>query len=205
MTEVSARKGDMVESSHLRAEEVAAYIDDGASNEERAVVEAHLAECSACCDEVIAVARLCAKAESRRRNFWVLGGSVAAAAVLALFLIGQPWKDSVLSEGEPPSIQRGTGTASVVLVLSPLDGSSLTTAELIFSWRPTDGELALYRLVLTTENGDSVWAATTRDTTLVPPAGTVLEQGTTYLWYVDALLPDGRPTSTGVHYFRIQE
>jgi hypothetical protein len=195
----------MTESSHIRAEDIAAYVDDRVSDNERAALEAHFADCSACCEEIVAVRRLQTASGSQRRILWAVGGSAAVAAVLSLLLIGQPWKEPVSPSVEPSTLQRAVPTTSIVEIVSPGDGSTIRRPDLVFSWRKPDGEPALYHFVITTEAADSVWSSTTQDTMIVLPRDMLLEQGTTYLWYVDALLPDGRPTSTGVHSFRIDE
>ena len=76
--------------------------------------------------------------------------------------------------------------------------------EVSFSWSAAQDD-ALYHFVLTTEEADSVWAITTPDTALSLPSSAHLRAGMTYLWYVDALMSDGRSSTTGLHSFRTQE
>lgn len=195
---------DVTESGHIRPHDLAAYLDGGASEGERALVEAHLSACSACCEELIEVRRLRAESPHRRRVGWYLAGAASAAAVLAILLVGQPWKEPTPGAVLPSTQRAPSAAAPGVKTLSPGDGEGVGAEGLVFSWRPAGAGPVLYNLVLTTEEGDSIWAATTRDTIVAPPEGDVLEPGRTYLWYVDALLSDGRPASSGVRHFRIE-
>ena len=51
--------------------------------------------------------------------------------------------------------------------------------------------------------GDPVWRTETRDTAVVLPPDVSLEPGARYVWFVDALLPDGGSATSGVHRFEI--
>jgi hypothetical protein len=72
--------------------------------------------------------------------------------------------------------------------------------DVILRWAPIEPD-ARYLLTVTTAEGDSVWELMTADTSAAVPIA--LEPGGEYLWYVDALLPDGSSASSGVHHFRV--
>ena len=186
---------------HPEPADLAAYLDGGLRGGERAELEEHLSICSACCSELIAVQRL-RRQPVYRRPAWVAGTVAAAAAVVAL-LVGQPW--AVLQERSadgPGSIQRSSSAERPsVEVVAPAAGAVVSPGALVLVWRPGGSGSPLYEVSVTTMEGDSVWTASTRDTLQLLPAD-ILEPDRTYLWYVDALLMDGRPVSTGVHHFR---
>jgi hypothetical protein len=134
---------------------------------------------------------------------WLAGTAAAAAAVVAL-LVGQPWSVIDAPPRDASSVRVGSpGGTLTVEAVTPMDGAIVRSGELLLVWRATGGESPLYQLMVTTVEGDSVWAASTRDT-VVPFPARLLEPNRTYLWYIDALLPDGRPASTGVLHFRTE-
>ena len=186
---------------HPGPAELAAYLDGGLSGAERVELEEHLSVCSACCHELIEVQRL-RRQPVHRRPAW-LAGTAAAAAVVVALLVGQPW--AVLQEpgaGESASIERSsTVERPSVEAVTPTEGAVVSRAAIALVWRPAGSGSPLYEVSVTTVAGDSVWATSTRDTVQVLPAD-LLEPDQTYLWYVDALLRDGRPATTGVRHFR---
>jgi hypothetical protein len=86
-------------------------------------------------------------------------------------------------------------------VLAPAEGATVPGTAPLFVWSSVDG--AAYRLTLTDERGDVVWTTERPDTTVAPPPSVRLLSGRTYYWSVDALLRDGRSTTTGFHGFRV--
>lgn len=201
----SEREGSVsdghVTNGHLEAGDLAAYLDGGASAEERAGTEAHLSICSVCCGELIAVQRL-RRRPMYRRPVWLAGTAVAAAAVVAL-LVGQPWSLVQVSSADRAAAVERSSSADrpFVEAVTPAEGAAVPAGELVLVWRPAGSGSPLYAVSVATVDGDSVWGASTRDTVQVLPAG-ILEPDRTYLWYVDALLTDGRPASTGIRHFR---
>jgi predicted anti-sigma-YlaC factor YlaD len=177
---------------HLDPHEVAAYLSGTSEPVARARVEAHLADCEQCTAELVAVRRLHRGAP--RGRSW-LGAAAAAAAVIAVVLIGPRL-------GERPAVTppvRGDSTSTVVS-LSPRNGATLVTP--VFAWRPVAGATA-YRITITRADGDSVWAASVRDTSVRVPDGALVPAPDGYFWYVDALLADGRSIAGSAHEFRL--
>src|ERR1044071_8492463 len=72
------------ETVHLEEADVAAYLDRTLSVADRARVEAHLADCERCREEVTQVARLLHDSVVRRRWYSAAGLAAAAAALLLL-------------------------------------------------------------------------------------------------------------------------
>jgi hypothetical protein len=174
---------------HLEPHEVAGYVAGRLSADERRRTEAHLADCAPCAEEVVAVARLAGPRRSFRR--WLPAAAVAAALVGIAVLLppGKPGSDVVRDGGSGPKIA----------VVVPPDGGTVAGRP-SFVWRRVEGA-STYRLTVTGESGDSIWAMTTADTSLAVPREVTLRAGKRYYWYVDALLSDGGSLSTGILEF----
>lgn len=179
---------------HLDPHEVTGYLEAALSTPDRGRVEAHLADCEECAAELVAVGRL--RGRTRAPTRW-LGAAAAAAAVVAVVLLGPR---VTRKPGETPSPVRGDSVSALRLV-APSDGADLAGAP-VFAWRSVPGAAA-YRIMVSRADGDSVWAATTRDTTARPPQEALAAQAEPYYWYVDALLADGRSVSGTPHRFRL--
>lgn len=203
MSEHGSRR-ESAATGHASPLEVAAYLDGGASAEERDRLEVHLSECSECCEELVAVAKLRSKS-GRPGRFWLAGGAIAAAAAAVVLLVGSPGTRMELGEADTPvPVQRTTPAAATgIEALTPPEGGAVWAERLLFAWRSAGSGSPLYRLAVVTEQGDSVWAVTTRDTSIAPSEAR-LDPGRTYLWYVDALLPGGRVRTSGIRHFRVE-
>jgi len=176
---------------HPTEHEIAGYLRRTLAAADRERVEVHLSHCAICAEELAAIVRL---APGRRPGYrWLVAGA-AAAAVIAGVLLARP--------GTPPAgdVVRGDTTAAAVTPVLPADGAVVAGVPTLI-WRSVTGA-ATYRVSVTGENGDSVWAAETADTTAAPPAMALPGTGR-YFWIVDALLADGRSVTSGAHEFRI--
>jgi hypothetical protein len=179
---------------HLDVEQVVGYLENRLPDGERRRAEAHVAECGECAAEIVAVSRVHRQPGRTRR--W-LGAVAAAAAVVALALAGPRLASH--SPGTPESPVRGADAVGVSTV-SPLDGGEIRGAP-EFIWHAVPGA-SVYRITISRADGDSVWSATVRDTTVSPPATAVIAGPDPYYWYVDALLADGRSVSGRAREFR---
>jgi hypothetical protein len=180
---------------HLSAEQVAAFVDKGLTPDERAQVEAHLAQCDPCRSEVVEVARLL---HARARRRWLLLLPVAAAA--GLLLVMHPFAPS---SGRRPIERGGTPTSvGAVSTIAPSPDAVLPSPRPTFIWHHA-ASAASYHLTVTDEVGDVVWTGLTADTTIIIPARIRLEPERAYAWYVDVLLPDGSSNAGAVQRFRI--
>jgi predicted anti-sigma-YlaC factor YlaD len=192
----------MIEASHLDHDIVAAYLDGELGDEERISVESHLAECDVCCQEVVALdetLRTTPRARSIRRY---ATPALAAAAVLAAVLVARPWAERPPTPGVSDVIERAAPDVASTRMeaVSPGQGAVVEPDNIGLQWRSA-GEGARYQITVATTEGDSVWVAMGTDTVATVPAE-ALVRGIEYLWYVDALLPDGRTASTGVNHFQ---
>ena len=181
---------------HPDPHEVTAYLSGSADPAARARIEAHIADCADCAEELVAVRRLHRGPPAVSRRFAVAGA--AAAAVIAVVLVGQR-VGSPAGPTTPPV--RGDGSAPAVTTVSPPEGATIEASP-TFTWRPVAGASA-YRISITRADGDSVWAASVSDTAVRAPEGTLTQGSGTYFWYVDALLADGRSVAGTAHEFHL--
>lgn len=169
------------------------YLDQRLSPEERAAADAHLAGCSACRDEVVAVSRLLQR--HRRPQRIARAAALAAAAVVAIVLIPSVWRTPSASRD-----QRGSSGTNVIRAYGPI-GEAVGPAPQ-FVWGAVAGAVS-YRLTVSGANGATLWSGSTVDTIAVLPDSVVLRRDSAYLWVTDALLEDGGARSTGMHEFQI--
>lgn len=192
----------MTADRHLASEEVAAYLDNTLSEAECARVRSHLADCNACREELVSVSRLLEGAPRSRRRFVALS-SMAAAAVLAIFLV-RPLTDSDLpATGQlRGSVTPLTGEGvSGLQAVAPIGRQTIGDG-IVFVWHPALPG-ATYRFTLTDDLGGKIWVGSTTDTTLALPDETSLPRNRGYHWYVDALRPDGSSATTGITSFEV--
>ena len=183
---------------HLPAWRVTAYLAGSVDAAGRAEVEAHLADCEECRTEIIEVARL---ARERKRFPWqVVMPLAAAAGVVGILLLG-PSRSQTAADGHPVVRSPDTmGSVAGIVVVTP--GPRVTPDEgFVLAWHQVR-DASVYRVTVSDERGDSVWTGSTPDTTVVLPAGTILQSNRPYFWYVDALLRDGRSVTSGLQEFR---
>ncbi len=188
---------------HLSGAELAAYLDGKLEEGEKRRVQSHLADCDSCREEVVELTALF-HADTRRRR-WTVGVPAAAVAAIAAVLLLSP----LVQDGRdgPGERMRGSEWASEreavleVEALAPAPGVMVTPDSIRFSWEGLEPD-ATYRLTLTDEGGDPLWVHETSGTTVLLPQDVGLQPGGTYLWFVDALLADGRTATSGVLSFR---
>jgi hypothetical protein len=179
---------------HLQADEVADYLAGTLSGRLRERITRHLADCEECTAELVAVNRL--RRPSRAPVRWV--AAAAAAAVGAVLLLG-PGLMRRPSADEP--LVRGTESSIVVRAVQPLEGAELH-GRATFAWHGVPRATA-YRVSVSRPDGDSVWATTTRDTTINASEDLLRAGPGSYYWYVDALLEDGHSVTGPAHEFRL--
>ena len=179
---------------HLDPHEIAVYLAGTADLAWRSRIERHLADCEECTAEVAAVRHL--RNPGTRARRWI-GAGAAAAATITLVLLGP--RVGGRPAGAPP-VLRGEDSSAAIVTLAPPDGAELRTPT--FAWRPVAGATA-YRITITRADGDSVWAASVRDTAVLVPKGALVPTAEAYFWYVDALLADGRSVAGTAHEFHL--
>lgn len=182
---------------HLGPEVVAAYLERSLPPAEEVRVQDHLARCAPCRREVVAVGRLVRSGPPRRAWPRPLWAAAAAAAVLAL---GTPLIQNRLVDAGPglPAPDRSPAVPAARLDARVPGEDVIVDAGVgvVFTWSavPPGGT---FRVSLLDDRGNRVWSEETGDTTAVLPGSVRLERDRAYFWYVDALGPDGRSTTTG--------
>jgi hypothetical protein len=199
---MTERRGDP--NAHLSTERLSALLEGELSSEETEAAHAHLARCRECRDEAARASELIRGYGRNRR--WKIGLPIATAAAAALILVAV----LPLDRSRPGDVTLRSTEAAVeregVLPIPaevPIPDARVDGSAVAFAWRPIAGE-PTYVLTLTRADGDPIWSADTADTTAVLPDSISLEPGTTYLWYVDALLASGREATTGVRRFTVR-
>jgi putative zinc finger protein len=159
---------------HLSGEDAAAYLDGGVSHAERARIEAHLAECDTCRDEVVAVVRLLHRRSAPRR--WMAGlGIAAAAAILLLVIVPNTPHRSVTRE--PPVTVAGAPRPVAPVGATPAF-SNLTWTSVPRADR--------YRVQVFDDAGTVLWETDTPDTSATVPARVTFAPARVYYWKVEA-------------------
>lgn len=190
-------------SEHLESDHVAAFAEQRLSAADRIRAESHLAECAECRADLLQVTDMIA-ASRRRRRAILAGPLLAAAAAVAAIMISRP-------PSQPPDSTEvlrpaGAGTLerlNTLIALFPDSGGVVSRPGLRFTWQG-DGPDAIYEVTVTDSSGLARWRARTPDTTIVLPDSVSLRTGTSYHWWVDVLLSDGRVASTGVREFTLR-
>jgi hypothetical protein len=183
--------------THLTAEDVAAFLDRHMTAAERAAVEGHLADCRLCRDELTSVRRLMRTGPTVRRIL-IPAGLAAAAAIAFLALTLGRGSDLAAdrTRSEVPSVE----AAGSITTRLPADGDTISLAKPALVWSAIAGE-PTYRFTLTDASGQPLWSSNTTDTSVTLPPQVTLQPHQTYFWYVDALRANGRAASTGVRRF----
>jgi hypothetical protein len=182
---------------HLSETTVAEYLDNRLPAAERDRVEAHLADCKACRDEVLG-ARQFLQRRLRSRRLIAGGGLIAVAAALVLMV--QMPRITPTSDTRDP--MRAGGTESPVVAYGPI--GEVSSRALQFIWGATPN-VTTYRITVSTGNGRAVWSRSTSDTAVTLPDSVTLLRDQPYYWVVDALLGDGATRTTGLREFRIAQ
>jgi len=182
---------------HLSPELIAAYLERTLSPERRDEIEGHLVWCDDCRLVAVEAAEFVSRRRKRRYAFAGTATAAAAAAAVALFVIG-PLSQSGSQEPILRSTDASGTDVPAIPVVSPLEGDTPAAEGLSFVWRSMGSDI-YYRFSLSTADGSELWGDTVTDTLVVMPADVELAPGETYVWFVDALLPDGRAASTGLH------
>lgn len=179
---------------HCSEEDLAAYLNGGLSDADRAAADAHLAECHACRTELTTARRLLRARPGAPPRLLVL--AAAAAALVGVVLVTPRSGTGPVADPERDDAPSDRAIVQGLQPVAPRDGDTVARSRLQFSWRSQTGE-PLYRLTITTTAGQAVWTGDTGDTTLAPMPDLLLAPGSKYFWYVDALDAAGRSLTTG--------
>src|SRR5688572_13797734 len=125
---------------HLDPGLVASYLEDVCDAEERSRVEAHLAECTDCCEELIALEETIRTLPTRRKGRYVIPlVALGAAAALAGLIVLRPSDNPVeLPEGTPIVQRSQPEERSSIAILGPEFGAVVEAGEVILRWAPLE-------------------------------------------------------------------
>jgi hypothetical protein len=207
---------------------IAAYADGGLTEEDRSAVEAHIADCAVCLEDVAISARL-GDGSSRDETIpdrlqarlealgetipvwhrwlsWKTAGAVAASAVLVVLFL-------VKSDSETVKIQPSAGYEQVQRtdrvsyfrpsITLPSEGAEVTRESLEFRWVGPDA--LTYDVEVVGDSGTLIWSQTVKGDTIVPPDSVVLESGRQYYVSVIARGVGGRTVRSKFVGFRISD
>lgn len=185
----------------LSPEQIAAFIDGRLSRDERAVIEAHLADNPVARAEVADAARIVAGIPGRRASKMRFApfAAIAAAAVFAIVLL-RPGASDTRSVPQPVERRGVTEQARAIEVVSPLEGGALDSHG-VFTWHAVDG--GSYTIFILDESGKTIFQGSTTDTVQAMPAAVLKNGGGRYYLSVDALMPDGSSVTSGARVFVI--
>ena len=182
---------------HLTAEQTAAYLDRVLPPGERATVDAHLAACSDCRDEVAALTPLLRPRSSRRtllRTTLVVGAAAAASLVLLVY------PESVTKPAVSPH-RDPAGVPAPTLEAKAPTGS--VTRPVRLAWAPL-AQAVRYRGLVFDAEGSILYRAETEDSVLPLPDSLPLAVGQPYFWKVEADLGLDRWVSSRLIEFTLE-
>jgi len=185
---------------HLSIDDATSYIDGTLTDEVRADVERHLAECDSCREEVAASSRLITTlpAPARRTFPWRLAFPLAAG-ILAVLVLRRPVPRAEVA----PAQERGApNDASHIALVSPAPDALLAPTGSRFVWHAINGSIG-YRIVIKDASGAPVWSADAADTMLVLPPSVRLRAGELYAWRVDGQRADGTTAASTEASFQV--
>ena len=199
--------------AHLSAERLASYLDGRLTTAERDQALAHFDRCADCRREMTEGRRVLSLASPLvrrpdllrgvpRRLMIVVTAAMAAALVFAVIL------PTVRDRSPQQAVIRAPDRLAAEIVpplgtVSPVEGSTFAPQRDALVWRSASVD-AEYRVTILDANGGRVWTRSTGDTSLTLPADVRLTTGSEYFWSVDALLADGRSTTTRVRHFTVK-
>ncbi|MBM2841961.1 MAG: hypothetical protein HW412_2489 [Bacteroidetes bacterium] len=126
------------------------------------------------------------------------------SAAFSLVLVGV----AVVGVGIMYFLSRSTegagGATEQDMLVAPRDGATIGSVRTRFHWQ-RNAQSTAYSFFLYEVNRTLVWSALVRDTSLVIPSSVKLERGRTYLWRVEAIMPDETTIRSELHAFTLSQ
>ena len=181
---------------HLEPDEAAAYLEDALGPTDRARIDAHLAECAHCREEIVEAGRIVVTlpaADRAGRRFWI---PAAIAASLLLF-VARPGQIT-----DAPVAHREAPVTAIVApqIVAPI-GAVESLARLV--WRGAPGADS-YHVRLFHADGAVLWEQSTTDTTAALPDSLRFVAGRSYYWKVEAQTGFDRRAASELIEFIVQ-
>ena len=200
-------------------EVITAYFEGSLDQQARTGLKRHLVDCRFCLAQLgnlerlaavndgesvpgslLAEAKHLAKPPAPARTRFSAAWAVAAVLVLAVstvILLG--------SRPEPPPEVRSIDPAPLrPSILSPVDGDSIESSELLIRWTEVTDSLH-YEVRVVNAEGFIVWQDRVEDTELQPPVRELLKPGMSYYVRVDAYLAETNNVSSEHVLFTVLE
>jgi hypothetical protein len=207
---------------------IAAYADGGLADRERSHLEAHLADCAVCLEDVAVSVRLVDGSDQNEATpdrlethletlvdktpawqgwlNWKTTGAVAASFVVVLALLMRPDSEPVQirPSADLEQIQRSAGTSQLrPSITFPSDGAELTGKGLEIRW--IGPKAAMYEVELVADGGALIWAETVGKNRVTLPDSIVLQAGRKYYISVIARGMGGRSIRSKFVGFRVSD
>jgi hypothetical protein len=125
------------------------------------------------------------------------GGLLAAAVIGILILRGLD------SSPNQELLRDGREGIASMEGISPVAPLGAVDPPVRFAWSGV-GTDVFYRFALLDEAGAPIYSIGTRDVSIILPESVALNPDSSYHWYVDAILPNGRSITTGLQSFEIR-
>jgi hypothetical protein len=197
--------------AHVSAERLASYLDGRLTTAERDLALVHFDRCAACRREMAEGRRVLALASAlrpdlvRRAPRRLVTVVMTAMAAAVMFAVALPMvRDRSPQQGAIRAPDRLAAEIVPPLgTVSPGESSTFSPQRDALVWHSASAD-AEYRLTILDADGGRIWTRSTTDTSVMLPADVRLTPGSGYFWSVDALLADGRSTTTRVRHFTVK-
>jgi hypothetical protein len=208
---------------HTDAHEVLLYVEGKLSDNERKIIEAHVAQCEPCAKRFADLSRL-PRILNQTVPFEIDEGTFKKAVAivprgksrqLLYRLFTPPFRMALagmaiaiiavstyllLPKPEPSKFRSDRVEGSTTLRLYPEDGAIVREERPSFRWTSI-GTSSVYRFSLMDETGAVIWQNDPRDTSITLPESLVLQSGKTYLWRVETFFADKALDRSALHAF----
>jgi hypothetical protein len=186
-------------SEHLTPMDVASYIDGAATGDDRRRIDAHLADCVECRNDVVDSGRIVRSQASARlssaRLLVPTAIAAAAAAAMVLVLVRPPLVEQRGEHREAPLTT--TVLPHAVAPIGTVDSVPL------LQWTSVPNA-DQYHVRLFNADGTVLWAQTTGDTTAAMPTTVAIRPNSTYSWMVEAQTGFGRQAPSELINFSLR-
>jgi anti-sigma factor RsiW len=132
---------------------------------------------------------------------WLRAAAVPVAATASILVVLALQLPELGQVGPGIRGQAGVPAGGIVL-LTPGEGQSLTTARGLLSWESVDGA-STYTVTIVDSAGTPVWTGRTEATQVSIPAHLTLPTSTRYAWWVETLLESGEPAESPIAHFTV--
>lgn len=183
---------------HLDPSEIVSYIEYGATADQRARLESHLARCADCRAEIRDAERIIASLPLNRswHRRGALGAAAVAAALLLVAVLPRPGR-------ERSSLQHREAAVAATIAPVILAPVHLVDSLSAFIWRSVPNA-SRYEVRVFDATGSVVWHEETADTLIYAPVVAGIQAGRPYYWRVQANVGYDRHVTSELAEFTVQ-